>query len=541
MPMEKATNGIHIDDMGISSNSRMPEGDSNDDENQTRGGHPESSSGYTMAGSANPRRGIDCEATARYHAGSPPRKKRVISDFAEDRHAGRPNDIPPIRVDSRDLMPPPRLPLARYPQESPIRHETNYDEGESAPSADLQIYENKNWQSLGHPSRNNNTQTYSHTQARGSTAQQVRSRTLEKHHQTPRGQRETNGALNMLSNSPTKTLELPERSSRQVDMPFLQRLDESAKSGGGYGYLSDAQYDKAQSYNARNYRNPSSLSIHDVPVDEEGTRIPQPDFSLPVTYQSPRRPMPRGHDFANREECQRASSSAFAHGSDRNIFNPKTPAPRHINNAKHQESVSSPFFKSTRQNNYVFARARDPLNEPQRVHQSFPEVLQGYRMAPAPLNRAEPRSLNGLSFINSPQDTMKESFYESRNRRIADPRSSRLSLTYSSPHNEQRFFLRPDNSHPSFTRRETLSTLPHQSYSRQAATLPSSMPSSILDDRPLRPSKSFSNDSTLAAMGVKSGTVHGAIYPYTAGGSGYQYLPSRGLFSSTGGRRSVRR
>ena len=530
MPMEKATNGIHID-MGVSSNSRVPEGDSNGDGNQTRGGHPGSFSGYTMAGSANPRRGIDCEAAARDYAGSPPRKKRVISDFVEDRHAGYPNNIPPIRVDSRDLMPPPRLPPAKFPQESSVRHVASHDESGSAPSADLHIYENKSWQSLG----------YSHTQARGSTAQQVRSPTLERHHQTPKGQRETNGAPNMLSNPPTKTLELPARSGRQVDMPFLQRLDESTKSGGGYGYLSDAQYDKAQSYNARNYRDPSSFSIHDVPVDEEGTRIPQPDFSLPVTYQSPRRPMPRGHDFANREECQRASSSAFAHGSDRNIFNPKTPAPRHINNAKHQESVSSPFFKSTRQNNYVFARARDPLNEPQSVHQSFPEVLQGYKMAPAPLNRTEPRSLNGLSFINSPQDTMKESFYESRNRRIADPRSSRLSLTYSSPHNEQRFFLRPDNSHSSFTRRETLSTLPHQSYSRQAATLPSSMPSSILDDRPLRHSKSFSNDSTLAAMGVKSGTVHGAIYPYTAGGSGYQYLPSRGLFSSTGGRRSVRR
>ena len=526
--------------MGISSNSQMPEGHPNGDGNQTRGGHPESS-GYTMAGSANPRRGIDCEATARDHAGSPPRKKRVISNFVEDRHAGRPNNIPPIRVDSRDLMPPPRLPLTKFPQESSIRHVASYDESGSALNTDLQIYENKNWQSLGHSGRNNNTQTYSHTQARGSTAQQVRSPPLERHHQTLRGQRETNGAPNMLSSSPTKTLELPARSSRQVDMPFLQRLDESTKSGGDYGYLPNARYDMAQSYNTRNYKNPCSPGIHDVPVDAEETRILQPDFSLPVTHQSPRRPFPRGHDFVDREKYQRASSSTLAHGSDRNIFNPKTPAPRQINNAKHQESVLSPFFKSTQRNNYVFARARDSPNKPQSVHQSFPEVLQGYKMAPAPLNRTEPRSLNGLSFINSPQDTMKESFYESRNPRIVDPRSSRLPLTYSSPRNEQRFFLRSNDSHSSFIRRETLSTLPHQSYSRQAATLPSSVPSSILDDPPLRPSKSFSNGSTLAAIGVKSSTVHGASYPYTVGGSGGQYFPSRGLFSSTGGRRSVRR
>ena len=508
----------------------MPEGHPNGDGNQTRGGHPESS-GYTMAGSANPRRGIDCEAAARDYAGSPPRKKRVISDFVEDRHAGYPNNIPPIRVDSRDLMPPPRLPPAKFPQESSVRHVASHDESGSAPSADLHIYENKSWQSLG----------YSHTQARRSTAQQVRSPTLERHHQTPKGQRETNGAPNMLSNSSTKTLELPARSSRQVDIPFLQRLDESTKSRGDYGYLPDARYDMAQSYNTRNYKNPYFPGIHDVPVDAEETRILQQDFSLPITHQSPRRPFPRRHGFVDREEYQRTSSSALAHGSDRNIFNPKTPAPRHINNAKHQESVLSPFFKSTQQNNYVFARARDSLNKPQSVHQSFPEVLQGYKMAPAPLNRTEPRSLNGLSFINSPQDTMKGSFYESRNPRIVDPRSSRLPLTYSSPRNEQRFFLRSNNSHSSFIRRETLSTLPHQSYSRQAATLPSSMPSSILDDRPLRPSKPFSNGSTLAAIGVKSSTVHGASYPYTVGGSGDQYFPSRGLFSSTGGRRSVRR
>ena len=539
MPMEKATNGIHVDDMGVSSNSQMPEGHPNGDGNQTRG-HPESS-GYTMAGSANPRRGIDCEATARDHAGSPPRKKRVISNFVEDRHAGRPNNISSIRVDSRDLMPPPRLPFAKFPQESSIRHVSSYDESGSALNADLQIYENKNWQSLGHSGRNNNTQTYSHTQARGSTVQQVRSPPLERHRQTPRGQRETNGAPNMLSNSPTKTLELPARSSRQVDMPFLQRLDESTKSGGDYGFLPNAQYDMTQSYNTRNYKNSCSPGIHNVPVDAEETRILQPDFSLRVTHQPPRRPFPRGHDFVDHEKYQRVSSSTLAHGSDRNVFNPKTPTPRHVNNVKHQESVLSPFFKSTQRDNHVFARTRDSLKKPQSVHQSFPEVLQGYKMAPAPLNRTEPRSLNGLSFINSPQDTMKESFYESRNLRIVDPRSLRLPLTYSSPRNEQRFFLRSNNSHSSFIRRETLSTLPHQSYSRQAATLPSSMPSSILDDRSLRPSKSFSNGSTLAAIGVKSGTVHRASYPSTAGGSGDQYFPSHGLFSSTGGRRSVRR
>jgi hypothetical protein len=236
-------------------------------------------------------------------------------------------------------------------------------------------------------------------------------------------------------------------------------------------------------------------------------------------------------------------------------LSPATPAPRRQQHPDRQiESVVSPYFRSGRTQAQVY-----PSTNPAELQDSS-DHSGDYQSRRSKINHprtgwVEPRSLNGLSFFDSPVDSRNEPIEMDHRRRLVDhaPRPH--------PHQHQRrhlnsrdLFIRPEEEHSSYTNDNTYgSSQNRELYNKIAPThprtavnvspahcptyshigqVPSVMPSIISSRPPAREQPQWEN---LQRVGVRSSrNAFGGI-----GGSNHG-APSRHVYPSAG-RRNVRR
>ncbi|KAF2737262.1 hypothetical protein EJ04DRAFT_431119 [Polyplosphaeria fusca] len=242
-------------------------------------------------------------------------------------------------------------------------------------------------------------------------------------------------------------------------------------------------------------------------------------------------------------------------GSRATVVNPVTLAPQRPRQPKQRvESVVSPFFRSSQHYGKVASKAG--VN--QRDHSSPASDVYQYQRptrARAKTDWREPRSINGLSFFDSPRNTRNAPIeYEPAYTQHSPAAHFTTSQTRNI--NSQGFMIRPDTgrypwrgdsaygsafSHP-YARQASERTHsaipfplapPRASYS-QAAPLPSAISSIVSSNRFTRPPSRINLDS-LSHAGVRSSRPsHG----YIAGNG--SATPARNMYSSAG-RRTVRR
>ncbi|KAF1940977.1 hypothetical protein EJ02DRAFT_349017 [Clathrospora elynae] len=234
-------------------------------------------------------------------------------------------------------------------------------------------------------------------------------------------------------------------------------------------------------------------------------------------------------------------------------FSPTTPALRRHQQPGHQiESVVSPSFRSSQNQAPIYSRPG--LAEPQdSSNRSGVYLSQRSKMSDPQAGWREPRSLNRLSFFDSPVNSKNEPIEYNRGRRVLEqpPPSDH----YQSRHLDSRgFIIRPETGGSPYVGDSAYGTSQNQpSYSRQAPTYsqspipsstfnrssynrtgqpPSVVPSIISGRSPVRTQPQWQN---LQRMGVRSSRNN---FSSIAGNT--LASPSRNLFSSAG-RRSVRR
>jgi hypothetical protein len=233
-------------------------------------------------------------------------------------------------------------------------------------------------------------------------------------------------------------------------------------------------------------------------------------------------------------------------------FGPTTPAPRRHQNPGHQiESVVSPFFRSSQ--NQAPVHSRPSVAEPQdSSNRSAAFQSQRSRMSDLQAGWREPRSLNGLSFFDSPVNSRNEPIISHQVRRIVELEPTPPSHHYQSRHLDSRGFItRPETPYvgdsaygssqnrPSYSRQaprhsQTAISLPHFSRSSvsRIGQVSSSMPFIISSQSLASTQPRWEN---LQRAGVRSSrNTFGSI-----AGNAFA-APSRTLFSGAG-RRSVRR
>jgi hypothetical protein len=232
-------------------------------------------------------------------------------------------------------------------------------------------------------------------------------------------------------------------------------------------------------------------------------------------------------------------------------YNPTTPAPRR-DPSHHVESVVSPFVKRNYQNTPVFLKSR--IAEPQdSSNRSVAYPSQKFRTNQLQAGWHEPRSLNGLSFFDSPVNSRNQPIQHNSNQRISarpppsEPYQSRNLNSQGfimKPETGQSPFL-PDNAYgfsrdrPSYSRQQPVPSQPaitfppygRSSYTRRGH-LPSTMPSVVSERSPVRTQPQW---QALQRMGVRSSRHDFS----NISGNAFEG-PKRQLFSSAK-RRSVRR
>ncbi|KAG9190554.1 hypothetical protein G6011_08642 [Alternaria panax] len=234
---------------------------------------------------------------------------------------------------------------------------------------------------------------------------------------------------------------------------------------------------------------------------------------------------------------------------------PATPAPRWQQHRGRQiESVVSPYFRNSHNQLQIYS-------SPSRAEpQDSSNHSGGYQSQRSRMNRpkagwVEPRSLNALSFFDSPVDSRNEPIEVDHRRRLVELASTLSSQQYSRRHLDSRGFItRPETGRLLYTNDGAYSS-PHNrtSYDRKApiypqaaidvpsvhrlshsriGQVPSTMPSIITSRSSARAQPQWDN---LQRAGVRSSrNAFGS-----ASGSSHA-VPSKDVFPSPG-RRSVRR
>jgi hypothetical protein len=226
-------------------------------------------------------------------------------------------------------------------------------------------------------------------------------------------------------------------------------------------------------------------------------------------------------------------------------LDPRTPAPKRTSNINLADSVTSPFFKSKRGVGSVPTTSR-LAQEPSGFRQPQEDVAQGYRMAPAQTRHVEPRSLNGLSFIETPQDSRNAPIFEER-QQISDPRLAQRSSIHAAPRETQGFFTRHDGRRSSYAPCDVIPPPSRQTFSRQAAPLPSAMTSAVPSRSASRSSNRLPRDDAQvfnrAQFGGGASFISGRrVLTHQHSAASLTAPQSRGgLFSSHVGMRTVRR
>ncbi|KAF2788106.1 hypothetical protein K505DRAFT_411065 [Melanomma pulvis-pyrius CBS 109.77] len=312
----------------------------------------------------------------------------------------------------------------------------------------------------------------------------------------------------------------------------------------------------ASSDNQPRYQNRQTYDTHQTPNRHHATEGSKRwSFGHAFLHQSPNGASSPAYQHP---DPLRSNPTGNGMSQPRNepVMTPITPAPqRHQQPAPCGESVVSPFFNRSSRNSHALSRAGVAERQSSSLH-SDAYQYQRPRAKATQADWHEPRSLNGLSFFNSPRNTRNEPIRHrpgSLNPRILPQQYQ----TYQSRNlNSEGFITRPDTQRSSFLNHSAYgSALDRPSYSRRsrefsqhsisfpsfsrpsqsrAAPLPSSMPSIV--SRPRSPARSSRSQwNHLACAGVRSSRTSESHIP----GNAFM-TPSRNIFSSAG-RRSVRR
>ncbi|KAF2183338.1 hypothetical protein K469DRAFT_785976 [Zopfia rhizophila CBS 207.26] len=499
----------------------------------------------------------------------PPYKRlRPNNEHAEQNIHAAP--IPKSRLDSRDLMPPPSAPISRMKsirklwrprkKESPGQPVQAYSDGPDS-TGDVQMYNNGHWQNVDRPSRssfdNDKPPTHGHIHSEDSYYMRgaLPAGQAPRLSDTPQPrlapvQSAAEIEDDNLYRFPTKPL-APQGRDPPAEPSYIRLLDDLSRDTGLELDLRDPRQDSPIELQ-RSHRGQQSLDINQSRAQNYKNEQPKRwNFGHAFLHQSP-----TGQASPNYHYPDPLRSNPVGRDSNNSIKHPAlasiTPVPRRAQQpSPRAESVVSPFFKTSNCNSQTFSRAGIAELEASSLH-SDGYRFQRPRIAAVHSGWHEPRSLNGLSFFNSPRDTRNEPIeYDSgyaRSNYLAPPQQH-----YSSRNlNSQGFITRPDTSRspyanqtisysrPAYSRQAPAppqSAIPFPSTSRQshsrAAPLPSALPSIVSSHRPhVRSSRSQLDGLTY--MGVRTGRPSQSQTP------GYAITPSRGPFSSAG-RRSVRR
>jgi hypothetical protein len=234
-------------------------------------------------------------------------------------------------------------------------------------------------------------------------------------------------------------------------------------------------------------------------------------------------------------------------------LNPATPAPRRQQQQSHQmESVVSPFIDNYYRQTPVYSESRiaepqDSSNRSVAYPSPRPQLVE---IEPA---WREPRSLNGLSFMDSPVNSRNRPILYNHDQRAAEQRPP--SHHYQSRNLDSRGFITrpetgkspffrdsaygPPRERPSYSRQQQVRAKPansfpsfnRSSYSR-SGQVPASMPSIVSGRSPVRTQLQW---QALQRMGVRS-----SRHEFSSHAGSTLNNSSRDVYSSAG-RRRVRR
>jgi hypothetical protein len=472
-------------------------------------------------------------------------------------------DHPP----SRDAMPPPPKPMSRMQSVRKMfpSLRKKFSNGTSTPvvedisedNGDVQMYDNGHWQNTD--------------DSRGPTRDGFRSETpymsgalpIEQSAQAadPRGSQlltsvgihDNRSDFTFRASSPVK-MHRQENGHKPVQLPtepsYIRLMDGLSRDNGVELGLKDPRESSVRSYQ-------DGVGNRQVTRDYQHQYEPQEvdnqkrwGLGHPFMHQSPigsfvsvdvRQNLPTYHKtdgYTNRVYTQPA-------------FGPSTLALRRHHHPGHQiESVVSPFFRSSQNQAPVYSRPS--LAEPQdSSNRSAAYQSQKSKMSARQAGWREPRSLNGLSFFDSPVNSRNEPIDLHQGRRLVELQPGPTSRHYQSRHLDSRGFItRPDTGRSPYVGDSAYGSSQNRPYSQpprysQAAiSLPSfnrssvsrigQMPSIISSGR--SPAHAQPQWENLQRAGVRSsrnmfgGSVAGNTFA----------APSRNIFSSAG-RRSVRR
>ncbi|KAF2261469.1 hypothetical protein CC78DRAFT_355927 [Lojkania enalia] len=492
------------------------------------------------------------EGTSSSPQARPYKRLKQLSSQTEPNIHALPTSKP--RVGSRDLMPPPSKPLSRIKsikqfipnfRRKVSRGRNSPHPTSSAPvEPDIQMCERGHWEGVDQPAPFTSATERPHTQHGFQQESVYMTGALPRGH-PPR-----------LADSPDPEV-LPsaiveEDAPQSSYLPAMPQAGQPVRlpSAPSYIQLIDLGQDNDVNLEIRDPRRSSDAEYRPNPRFEESIEIPR----RRVRSNNPSR-WSLGH--AHLRQSPKTTTEVIRHPdplrsnpprdsghgpSGRPSFDPVTPAPQRFQQPAQAESVVSPFFESSHHNSQVYSRTG--VTERNSLNRSVASQYQRPRMMHVQSDWHEPRSLNGLSFFNSPRNTQNEPIRFDN----GHARSNQMdqSQQYWSRNLDSRGFMkRPDTERSSwlddsaysssFGHGQSITSFPlnHPSHLR-AAPLPAPVPSIISSNRSPARSSGPQLDS-LAHVGVRSGQPIRSHFP----GSTFT-PPTRNLFSSAG-RRSVRR
>lgn len=455
------------------------------------------------------------------------------------------------RLDSRDLMPPPAKPLSRmrsikkffptfrkkpHDRTPPILSE-NPAFNNVQHTQDVQMLEDESWENLAPGA--GRSESLKRPSTRYSYSQ---SDTPYMTGALPAGQnpRMTSSPQpSILSNigANSKNAEFSFRSSIKPTVqqmnplpsePSYIRLFDGLNHNSDFDFgLADPRQSGADQYQPHN-RNRQYPEAHDS-RPQHGIDAPKRwSFGHAFLHQSPNGASSSAYPHPDPLRSNPASHDANDWPSQEPI-NPITPVPaRSQQQTQSGESVVSPFFKSSNRNSHVLQRARVAEPEDSSLHHS--DAYQ-FRRRPVPANQTdwrEPRTLNGLSFFNSPLNGRHEAIDHRFSYVNADPFMLQ----------EQSYKSSGRSLHPRQPAAASRSAIPFLSLKRssnpQAAPLPSPMPSIVASERPLLRSSS-AHRNNLANAGVRGSQVGDVRL------QGKKFSPPKKTIFTSAGRRTIRR
>jgi hypothetical protein len=391
----------------------------------------------------------------------------------------------------RDDMPPPPKPMSRMQSVRKMfpsfRKKFSSDRSKSAAdetfedNADVQMYDERHWQDVEVEERDTARDC-----SRSDAPYMSGALPIERFSQasTPRGSQLLSGVgfqdnrseFTFRASSPVK-MDKQSSDHRPVHLPtepsYIRLMDGLSHDNGVELGLKDPREQPSADYLAhgRNRQVPPIYRIEDTAEASDDQR--RWDLGHAFMHESPY------GSSASVNAHQYPSSYHQTNGYANRAYNvpaldPATPAPRRQQHPGRQiESVVSPYFRNGRNQAQVHSSTTRAELQDSSDHSGDYQSRRSKTNHPQ-TGWVEPRSLNGLSFFDSPVDSRNEPIEMDQRRRLVEhaPRPR--------PHQHQRrhlnsrgFIIRPEEEHSPYTNDSTYcSSRNRELYNRTAPTLP---------------------------------------------------------------------